>query len=408
MAAQHSVWIVMTALLGVYLGGAGAFLTVPVLAPAIGAELGLAASLAGFHTALVYAGTLVSAPFTGGLLPRFGGLRLCQLALVGIAAGIFLATFASPEFPLAANAALLAASAFICGMAHGPVTASGSHLLAPRTPPSRRGLIFSLKQCGVPAGSMLVAAVAPVVGVGFGWRAGAMTMAALALLLALLLQPLRAGLDADRLPPGTHPAGGAGGAVREAASALALLRQLPSLRALTFAGAAFGVAQFCFGSFFVAWQVSALGTPLAEAGLRMALAQAGGLVGRIAWGLVADRAGAVRVMAACGIGAALGTFALALAGPHWPGLLVTAVGLILGATAVGYNGVMLGEVARIAPPGRVGASTAALQTVFAFTQIIMPTAFSLLVGMTGGYAPGFALCGACAVIGVWCLRKRAA
>jgi MFS family permease len=405
MALQHSVWTVMAALLGVHLAGMGAFLTTPVLAPAIGAELGLAPSLAGLHTALVYAGAMVSVPFTGGLLRRFGGLRVCQLALLGIAAGIALSTLAAPHLPLAASAGLLATSALLCGLAHGPVTASGSHLLAPRTPPSRRGMIFSLKQCGVPAGAMLVAAMAPAIGVVHGWRAGALAMSAIAVGVALLLQPLRAGLDADRVPGGGRVAGtgSARAALRDAAASLGLLRSVPALRAVTLASSAFGVAQFCFGSFFVAWQVSALGTPLAEAGLRMAMAQGGGLVGRVAWGMLADRAGATRVLAACGIGAALSTFALAIAGPDWPGLLVTGVGVVLGATAVGYNGVMLAEVARIAPAGRVGASTAALQTVFAFTQIVMPTAFSLLVGLTGGYGAGFALCGLCAAFGVWCL-----
>ena len=43
----------MIALLGTHLAGMGVFLTVPVLAPEIAAELGIAASLAGVHTALV-------------------------------------------------------------------------------------------------------------------------------------------------------------------------------------------------------------------------------------------------------------------------------------------------------------------------------------------------------------------
>ena len=52
----------MIALLGTHLAGMGVFLTVPVLAPAIAAELGIAASLAGVHTALVYLGAMVSGP----------------------------------------------------------------------------------------------------------------------------------------------------------------------------------------------------------------------------------------------------------------------------------------------------------------------------------------------------------
>ena len=64
----------------------------------------------------------------------------------------------------------------------------------------------------------------------------------------------------------------------------------------------------------------------------------------------------------------------------------------MGATAVGWNGVMLAEAARIAPAGQVGGATAALNFAFAVTMLVAPPAFSGLVGLTGGYAAGFLLC----------------
>ena len=143
----------MIALLGTHLAGMGVFLTVPVLAPAIAAELGIAASLAGVHTALVYLGAMVSGPLAGAFIHRFGGIRVLQAGMLISAFGIALAMLGHP--------AALFASAVIAGLGHGPVTPAGSHLLAARTPARRRGLIFSLKQCGVPAGAMLIAAAVP-------------------------------------------------------------------------------------------------------------------------------------------------------------------------------------------------------------------------------------------------------
>jgi predicted MFS family arabinose efflux permease len=96
-------------------------------------------------------------------------------------------------------------------------------------PPARRSLIFGLKQCGVPAGAMLVAAVAPLVGAAFGWRAGVLAMAAFALLLAVILQPIRAALDADRSPE----AAGRLSPWQDAKQSLGLLRLGGPLRALT-------------------------------------------------------------------------------------------------------------------------------------------------------------------------------
>jgi MFS family permease len=372
----------MLALLATHLAGMGAFLTVPVLAPAIAAETGLAASLVGLHTALVYAGALLTGPLTGPLIQRFGAVRVLQLGMLLVGAGIALAALGQVW--------ALVLSAFVAGMGHGPVTPGGSHLLAGRTPPRRRALVFSLKQAGVPVGAMLIAAIAPLIALFAGWRAGVLAIAATAIVVAIALQPLRAALDAGRDPR----AGGAGlGALwRGAAGSLGLLRTDAALRRLTVMSCGYGVAQFCFITFFVAFQVTQLGTPLAEAGLRLALAQAAGVAGRIAWALIADRVGARLPLLGCGIGAAVAALALAAAGPGWPVALVVLAGIVMGATAVGWNGVMLAETARIAPEGQVGGATAAVSFAFALTMLVAPPAFSALVGLTGGYAAGFLLC----------------
>ncbi len=388
---------VMLALLATHLAGMGAFLTVPVLAPAIAAETGLPASLAGFHTALVYGGALLTGPLTAALIRRHGGVRVLQAGLVAIGIGIAIAAIGHPL--------ALVVSALVAGMGHGPVTPGGSHLIAARTPPRRRSLVFSLKQTGVPAGAMMVAAVAPAAAVLLGgWRAGVLVIAATALLVALAIQPLRRDFDAERDPR----AGGAGlgPLLREAAGNLALLRQDAALARLTVMSCAYGVAQFCFLTFFVAFQVTQLGTPLAEAGLVLAAGQLAGVVGRIGWALLADRHGAAPVLAACGLGAAAGALVLAFVVPGWPGAVVLAAGIVMGATAVGWNGVMLAEAARIAPGGQVGAATAALSFAFGLTMLVAPPAFSALVVLTGGYAAGFAMCVAATLAGVAAILRR--
>jgi predicted MFS family arabinose efflux permease len=377
-----SLITIMAALLAVHLAGMGAFLTVPVLAPAIAAETGLPASLAGIHTALVYAGALLSGPLTGPLVRRHGGVRVLQAGLVLIGCGIALAAVGAPW--------ALAASAVLAGIGHGPVTPGSSHVIAARTPPRRRALVFSLKQAGVPAGAMAVAAAAPAIAAIGGWRAGVLAVAASAFVVALAMQPIRAALDADR-----DPGAGAAGfraIAREAGGSLGRLRSDAALRHLTIMACGYGVAQFCFLTFFVAFQVGALGTPLAEAGLRLAYAQAAGVLGRVAWAVAADRGGAHAVLIACGLGAAAAGLALAAAGPGWPGAIVILAGIVMGATAVGWNGVMLAEAARIAPQGQVGATTAALSFAFGITMLIAPPAFTGLVELTGGYAAGFLMC----------------
>jgi len=386
----------MLALLAAHLAGMGAFLTVPVLAPAIAAETGLPASLVGLHTGLVYAGALVSGPMTGPLIRRWGGVRVLQGGLLIIGFGIALAALAHPL--------ALAASAFVAGLGHGPVTPGSSHLIAARTPPRHRALVFSLKQCGVPLGAMVVAASAPAIALMAGWRAGVLAVAGTAILVAVAIQPLRAALDAERDPR----AGAAGprAILRESAGSLALLRRDPALARLTVMASAYGITQFCFSTFFVAFQVAGLGVDLAEAGLRLAIAQAGGVAGRIGWALLADRFGARPVLLVCGLGTLVAALALAFAGADWPGLLVLAAGVLMGVTAVGWNGVMLAEAARLAPPGQVGAATSALSFCFGATMLVAPPGFSVLIWLTGGYMAGFLMCALAAVVGMVAIAGR--
>ncbi|WP_299365751.1 hypothetical protein, partial [uncultured Paracoccus sp.] len=87
----------------------------------------------------------------------------------------------------------------------------------------------------------------------------------------------------------------------------------------------------------------------------MAVAQGAGVLGRLLWGWLADRHVRPRtmlsllsiVMAACMGG-------MALTGPDWALWIVILVAVGSGATAIGWNGVFLAEVARLSPPGMAG------------------------------------------------------
>jgi MFS family permease len=222
------------------------------------------------------------------------------------------------------------------------------------------------------------------------------------------LQPLRAVLDADRdqgISPGARGKAAAGGALREAMASLLLLRDHKRLRATTFYGCGLVVGQFGFFSFFVVWQVQVLGTPLVEAGITLAIGQAAGILGRIIWALLADRRGAPPVLIVIGLGAAASAGGLALAGPGLPWLGVVGLAIGMGCFAVGWTGVLLAEVARLAPPGRVGAATSAMGFAMAATLIVSPSLLSALVAATGGYGTGFGLCAALALLATLALWR---
>jgi hypothetical protein len=65
------------------------------------------------------------------------------------------------------------------------------------------------------------------------------------------------------------------------------------------------------------------------------------------------------------------------------------LGFVFGATAIGWNGVQLSEVARIAPPGSAGKVTGATGFVTFAGVVFGPPSFALLSSLTGGYRAGF-------------------
>jgi hypothetical protein len=93
-----------------------------------------------------------------------------------------------------------------------------------------------------------------------------------------------------------------------------------------------------------------------------------------------------------------------MAGPAWPGGLLTLPGMGMGATAIGWNGVFLAETARLAPTGQVGAATAAAGFVFGACMLVGPPAFTAMVQASGGYALGFGFCVATALLGAALIR----
>ena len=90
-----------------------------------------------------------------------------------------------------------------------------------------------------------------------------------------------------------------------------------------------------------------------------------------------------------------------IAGFAWslPFSLTVAALLVIGLSAVGWNGVYLSEVARLSPKKEVGATTGAAM-FFTFTGVVFgPALFSLLHDALGSYVRSYLLLVALAAAG---------
>jgi sugar phosphate permease len=198
------------------------------------------------------------------------------------------------------------------------------------------------------------------------------------------------------------------------AAIVATLRQVFANRRLvelTLLSFFYSATQVSLSSFAVVYLAEELGTPLVIAGAGLSVATVAGVVGRIAWGHVADRTRAsATVLAVIGIAAglcAMATAAWPAGATIWPLFAILA---LFGGTAIGWNGVMLAEVARLAPIGRAGAITGATGFITFAGVVFGPSVFSLLAAVSGSYRTGFVVIGGASLVAatVFLLHARRA
>jgi MFS family permease len=369
-------WLPLLVTLAIQAMVSMALLTVPVMATVVAPALGVSATLAGVYVGIAYIGAILASLASGSAVARFGAIRVSQAGLMLCAAGLVVCALPS----LAATAL----GAFLIGLGYGPITPASSHLLALTTPAHRMALVFSVKQTGVPLGGMLAGALVPGLVLLGGWQATLLVVAAANVVCALASQPLRLGLDADRQPDRALSFGN----LLQPLHLVLSQRVLARLAAFSFV---FSAMQLSLSTYLVTYLQEALAYGLVKAGLALSIAQAGGIVGRVAWGYVSDRwLGARRSLALLAGLMAISTLATAVLNAHVPPVLVFTLLIVFGASAIGWNGVYLSEVARRAPPGMASMATGGTLAVTFFGTVLGPALFGALAALGGGYRAGFA------------------
>jgi len=103
----------------------------------------------------------------------------------------------------------------------------------------------------------------------------------------------------------------------------------------------------------------------------------------------------------------VGCLLTALLQPHWPTGLIWAVVALLGASAIGWNGVYLAAVARQAPPGQAGVATGGT-LMFTFMGVVCGApAFGALSAAAGSYRAAYAALTVPAALALGLLAWRA-
>jgi MFS family permease len=338
----------------------------PSLTGFIKADLGVSAAVAGLAVSTFTAGRVLGAYAAGEAADRIGERRV--LIFGSLATGTLVSLAAASPLPL------LFALLVLGGIASSASTPAGGRLVLVAFPPERRGLALGIRQTGIPLGGMLAAALLPWIAHSWSWR---WSLALAGGLAAVAVVPLvLAAVERIELPDpvGHHltlnPA------------------RNRNVRLLTIWGCLVVSGQYALLAFLALDLHQSAGLALATGSLLVAVAQASGIVGRVAWGALSDRALAfgrkplLLVLTAAGL---LGTLALLATPRSAPVAAFVPVAALAGLALIGYQGLMVTMVAEAAGPQRAGAATGFSVTFVAASIALSPPLYGLVADAAGSY-----------------------
>ncbi|GIK82480.1 MAG: MFS transporter [Alphaproteobacteria bacterium] len=379
MTGRSTGLAALVSMLWLQIANAVTWMTLPVLAPQVAPLAGVEPSTIGHLAGVMFAGALLPTLVAGAAMPLIGPVRMSQLTTALSAAGLLIAA--------TGNVWALLIAALLIGAGYGPGAPLSSAVLAHHTKPEWRGLVFSVRQSGIPIGGLLAGLTLPMVALALGTREAVMVAAAVAFASALMVEPVRQMLDA----PLRSAEGPKLGVLVRNVSMRRALSAHPDLPRVTYGGFAAATVQGSVFALLVTFLVERAGLDLVTAGLVFSAMHLSGFVARIAFGYASDRffrpQSLLASLAAVGVATLL--IMLLVAGTVTLPVVI-ALAAVMGATVSGWNGVMMAELARLSPPGLVASVSASAVTCIYLGYMTGPVVTSGLVGLSGSYLLGFA------------------
>jgi predicted MFS family arabinose efflux permease len=388
---REGITIPLTVMLAVQAIVSLVAVTVPVLAPVAASDIGISSTSVGVCVSLIYFSSMMSSLWSGDFILRYGALRVSQVCLVFCGIGLMLTAFASIP--------AMIVSALVIGLGYGSITPASSHILIRNTPAHMMSFVFSLKQTGVPLGGVIAGAIVPPLVISAGWKNASIIIGAFCISCILLINPIRSGIDSDRQPNRHISFRGVFRPLQMVVSHRPLLQV--AVISFLYAG-----MQLCLLTYLVIYLTRDIGMAFIGAGLMLSAGQMAGTIGRIIWGILADRYLSPRLLLGIlGVAMSLGAVATAFFSPAWPSSAILTVVILFGATAIGWNGVYLAETARLAPDGQVGAATGGTLFFTYLGVVLGPSVFAAVASGTDSYPMGYVffavltfICGAVAIL----------
>jgi Major Facilitator Superfamily len=316
---------------------------------AIVAQAHLPESWIGYYTSLIYLSAMAGSLLTPRLLTLVDVGRIQLGGLV--ATGVGYALFSQIERG-GAGLALAIAGIVMMGLAYGVIVPASALMLSDRFARQWQPMVVSIRQTGVPVGTALVALIAPLVVQHWGWTSMSYVVGAAVVLTFILSAAPMLRMHARQA------------ATLPAANLIASLRTTfahPATLRLALVSGFYGLNQAALTTYLVPSLVWLHAMSIGRAAGFLAIATAAGAGARILFGLTTSRFGQAYGHLRM-IGFVSGVAWTLMLWPAPSNLRLIAGAALLGATAMGWNGILLAQLAQDAPPGKtadaVGAGTA--------------------------------------------------
>ena len=293
--------------------------------------------------------------------------------------------------------------AILLGMAAVSTPAS-SHILARVCPPRLAPVVFSVKQTGVPVGSLIGGLLIPFLltisvysatlktPIHLDAYGTAFVTGLIVYLVALSLQPIRAHFDADRDLNVQLTFSGV-------SETMKFVISHPQLRDISFGAFAFGGLQSIFAGFFILFLIDGLDYTEAEAGSAFAISAFTAVGARIFWGYLGSTLFSARtILGGIGIFGTLAAVLTSFYDASWSYSLILWVAILYNITSLSWHGILLAEIARLSPPDRVGGVTGGVLSFTSVAMMIYPALYGGLLAITDSYSVGFLVCSIPALI----------
>ncbi len=345
------------------------------IAPEIAKSLNANSTFAGLYIGFLYVGACISSLTGGNFIRRFGPAHICKTALLVAIISLLLC--------MVPWEACVIFSAFVLGLAKGPLMPAINTMLSRQVQKEQYNTIFSIKQCAGPVGMALSGLVIPFLTVRYGWRVGLSFVAVLCVLTAfwcLLIQKSQDSSYQFKDEPIS---------LSHLADSMKLVLKTPLLFRLSVLSIIYKGLQMSVLAYLVVF-LSDMKFSLVFGGIALAVSNFGAIVGRLFWGQAANKLKSSRkALAYCGILMGALTVLLSFVTSSWAEWLVLAISFILGINSLGWSGVFFAEVAKAAPDGKVAEATGGVDFFSFLGAIFIPMGFGFLGHHLGEFQTSF-------------------